>query len=49
MGQGAIDAMVVAEELGRGIVLEPIAQALSLPALCCPTTPRRVQSAWLPA
>ena len=27
MGQGAIDAMVVAEELGRGIVLEPIAQA----------------------
>ncbi len=27
MGQGPIDAMVVAEELGRGIVLEPIAQA----------------------
>src|SRR3954466_3165751 len=28
MGMGPVEAMVVMEELGRGIVLEPLAQAL---------------------
>jgi hypothetical protein len=37
MGQGAIDAMVAMEELGRGIVLEPLAQAF-IASACCRTT-----------
>jgi alkylation response protein AidB-like acyl-CoA dehydrogenase len=48
MGQGAIDAMVVAEELGRGIVLEPIAQAFIASAVLSHYAPAEVQSAWLP-
>ncbi|MDY0105720.1 MAG: acyl-CoA dehydrogenase family protein [Giesbergeria sp.] len=48
MGQGAIDAMVVAEELGRGIVLEPIAQAFMASAVLSHYAPEAVQSAWLP-
>ena len=30
LGMGPVDAMVALEELGRGMVLEPLAQALSL-------------------
>ena len=48
MGQGPIDAMVVAEELGRGIVLEPIAQAFMASAVLSHYAPAAVQSAWLP-
>ena len=48
MGQGAIDAMVVAEELGRGIVLEPIAQAFIASAVLGQYAPADVQAAWLP-
>ncbi|MCW8207967.1 acyl-CoA dehydrogenase [Verminephrobacter aporrectodeae subsp. tuberculatae] len=48
MGQGAIDAMVVAEELGRGIVLEPIAQAFIAGSVLSKHAPAAVQSAWLP-
>ena len=48
MGQGAIDAMVVAEELGRGIVLEPIAQAFIASSVLSQYAPADVQSAWLP-
>ncbi len=48
MGQGAIDAMVVAEELGRGIVLEPIAQAFIASSVLSHYAPAEVQSAWLP-
>jgi len=48
MGQGAIDAMVVAEELGRGIVLEPIAQAFITSSVLSHYAPTAVQSAWLP-
>ena len=48
MGQGAIDAMVVAEELGRGMVLEPIAQAFMASAVLSHYAPAAVQSAWLP-
>ena len=48
MGQGAIDAMVVAEELGRGMVLEPIAQAFIASSVLSHCAPADVQSAWLP-
>ena len=48
MGQGAIDAMVAAEELGRGMVLEPIAQAFIASAVLSRYAPAAVQSAWLP-
>ena len=48
MGQGAIDAMVVAEELGRGIVLEPIAQSFIASAVLSHYAPAEMQSAWLP-
>ncbi|MBU1819478.1 MAG: acyl-CoA dehydrogenase family protein [Gammaproteobacteria bacterium] len=48
MGQGAIDAMVVAEELGRGMVLEPIAQAFMASSVLSHYAPADLQSAWLP-
>ncbi|WP_010463453.1 acyl-CoA dehydrogenase family protein [Acidovorax radicis] len=48
MGQGAIDAMVVAEELGRGMVLEPIAQAFIASSVLSHYAPAHVQGAWLP-
>ena len=48
MGFGAVEAMVVMEELGRGLVNAPYAQA----ALVAPTllsyAPAALQSAWLP-
>jgi hypothetical protein len=48
MGFGAVEAMVVMEELGRGLVNAPYAQA----ALVAPTllsgAPVAVQAAWLP-
>ncbi len=48
LGQGAIDAMVVAEELGRGMVLEPIAQAFMATSVLAHYAPAAMQSAWLP-
>ncbi|HJV60871.1 MAG TPA: acyl-CoA dehydrogenase family protein [Albitalea sp.] len=49
MGFGPIDAMVVMEELGRGLVLEPFAQgALIAGALLSRHAGADVQSAWLP-
>ena len=48
MGQGAVDAMVVAEELGRGMVLEPIAHAFMASSVLAHCAPADVQSAWLP-
>ncbi len=48
LGQGAIEAMVVAEELGRGLVNAPFAHAaLMAPALLA-AAPDALQSAWLP-
>ena len=48
LGQGAVEAMVVMEELGRGLVNAPFAQA----ALVAPTllsyAPAELQQAWLP-
>lgn len=48
LGFGAVEAMVVMEELGRGLVLEPLAQgALIAPALLG-HAPDELQTAWLP-
>ncbi|MDD2547267.1 MAG: acyl-CoA dehydrogenase family protein [Burkholderiaceae bacterium] len=48
LGQGAVDAMVVMEELGRGIVLEPLAQAFMASAVLGQYAPAAVQADWLP-
>ncbi len=48
MGQGAIDAMVAMEELGRGIVLEPLAQSLVASSVLAQYAPTDVQATWLP-
>jgi len=48
MGFGAIDAMVVMEELGRGIVLEPYAQAALIAPAVLQHAGAEVQAAWLP-
>ena len=48
LGFGAIEAMVVSEELGRGLVSAPYAHgALVAPALLA-AAPAAVQAAWLP-
>ena len=39
MGLGAVDAMVVMEELGRGIVLEPLTQTLIVHMIRTPRIP----------
>ncbi|MGL4807523.1 MAG: acyl-CoA dehydrogenase family protein, partial [Giesbergeria sp.] len=48
MGQGAIDAMVVMEELGRGMVLEPLAHTFIASGVLSHCAPADVQAAWLP-
>ena len=48
MGLGPVDAMVVMEELGRGIVLEPLAQSLIAGAVLAGYAPDSVKTTWLP-
>lgn len=49
LGWGAVEAMLVMEELGRGLLLEPYAPAaLMVPALLA-AAPAELQSRWLPA
>ena len=48
MGMGPTEAMVAMEELGRGIVLEPIAQALIAGGIVSGYAPADVQARWLP-
>jgi alkylation response protein AidB-like acyl-CoA dehydrogenase len=48
LGMGPIEGMVVMEELGRGIVLEPLAQALISGAVLAGYGTGAVKSAWLP-
>jgi len=48
LGMGPVEAMVVMEELGRGIVLEPLAQTLIASAVLQTHAPADLQSAWLP-
>ena len=48
MGMGPVEGMVVLEELGRGIVMEPVAQALIAGATLSTHAPAEVKSQWLP-
>lgn len=48
MGWGATEAMVVMEELGRGLVLAPYAAAALVAPTLLAAAPEAVQAAWLP-
>jgi alkylation response protein AidB-like acyl-CoA dehydrogenase len=48
MGMGPVEGMVVMEELGRGIVLEPLAQALISSAVLAGYADAATQGQWLP-
>jgi alkylation response protein AidB-like acyl-CoA dehydrogenase len=48
MGFGAIEAMVVCEELGRGLVNAPYAQGALVAPVLLSAAPAEVQSTWLP-
>jgi alkylation response protein AidB-like acyl-CoA dehydrogenase len=48
MGMGPVEGMVVMEELGRGIVMEPLAQALIAGGVLNGYAPDAVKVAWLP-
>ena len=47
LGLGAVDAMVVMEELGRGMVLEPLAQAFVASTVLSHCAPEALQQGWL--
>ncbi len=48
MGMGPVEAMVAMEELGRGMVLEPLAQTLIASGLLSGYAPAALQAQWLP-
>ena len=48
MGMGPVEAMVAMEELGRGIVLEPLAQTLVASGAIGAYAPDAVKAQWLP-
>ncbi|MCV2369262.1 acyl-CoA dehydrogenase family protein [Roseateles oligotrophus] len=48
MGLGSVDAMVVMEELGRGLVMEPFAQAGLIAPTLLGHAPEAIQAQWLP-
>ena len=48
MGMGPVEGMVVMEELGRGIVLEPLTQSLMAGGVISGYAPDAVKAAWLP-
>ncbi|MBM3387355.1 MAG: acyl-CoA dehydrogenase [Betaproteobacteria bacterium] len=48
LAMGPVEAMVVMEELGRGIVLEPLAQTLIASATLHTHAPAALQADWLP-
>ncbi len=48
LGMGPVEAMIVMEELGRGIVLEPLAQALIAGAVVAAYAPQQMAAVWLP-
>lgn len=48
MGMGPVEGMVVMEELGRGIVLEPLGQTLIASGIIGGYAPDAVKSEWLP-
>jgi len=48
LGQGAVDAMVVCEELGRGLVNAPYVHAALMAPRLLAAAPAALQAAWLP-
>ena len=48
LGMGPVEGMVVMEELGRGLVLEPLAQTLIAGGVLSGYAPAALKSAWLP-
>jgi alkylation response protein AidB-like acyl-CoA dehydrogenase len=48
LGMGPVEGMVVMEELGRGIVLEPLAQSFIAGAVLAGYADSAVKAAWLP-
>ena len=48
LGLGPVEGMVVMEELGRGIVLEPFAQTLISSGVLSGYAPAALKAAWLP-
>ncbi len=48
LGMGPVEGMVVMEELGRGIVLEPFAQTLIASGVLSGYAPAALKAAWLP-
>jgi len=48
LGMGPVEGMVVMEELGRGIVLEPLSQALIAGALLAGYAPKELAAHWAP-
>ena len=48
MGMGPVEGMVVMEELGRGIVIEPVQQALISGAVLEGYAPAALKAEWLP-
>src|SRR3569623_3604371 len=48
LGKGPVEGMVVMEELGRGIVMEPVSPALISGATLSAYAPADVKSQWLP-
>ena len=48
MGMGPIEGMVAMEELGRGIVVEPLGQTLIAGGILSGYAPTAVKKAWLP-
>lgn len=48
MGMGPVEAMVVMEELGRGMVLEPLGHTLVASGILGAYAPEGLRAAWLP-
>jgi hypothetical protein len=48
LGMGPVEGMVVMEELGRGLVLEPLAQSLIAGAVLAAHADAALRQAWLP-
>jgi alkylation response protein AidB-like acyl-CoA dehydrogenase len=48
MGMGPVESMVVMEELGRGMVLEPLAHTFIASGVVGAYAPQELQAAWLP-
>ena len=48
LGMGPVEGMVVMEELGRGMVLEPLVQTLIAGAVLSGYAPEALKAAWLP-